>query len=110
MICLSFQTAALYSKVCPTIKVRPLASAVSTSASATATEVANGFSTMVCSPARNACSATGPWLLGGVAMTTASNCVLIFVKTRSDLRGRKADHGLAEPIWSIFDDREFHTG
>ena len=36
--------------------------------------------------------------------------VLDFVETRSDLRGGEADHGLAEPIRSIFDDREFHTG
>ena len=36
--------------------------------------------------------------------------VLDFVETRSDMHGGEADHGLAEPIQSIFDDREFHTG
>ena len=36
--------------------------------------------------------------------------VLDFAEMRSDMNGGEADAGLAEPIRSIFHDREFHTG
>jgi len=72
MISFSFQTAALYSKVWPTISRTSDACAAATRASASATELASGFSTRVCSPAFSACSATGACAPGGVATTTAS--------------------------------------
>ncbi|HEY1971885.1 MAG TPA: hypothetical protein VGH89_28270 [Pseudonocardia sp.] len=56
----------------PVISRTSFARAASTSASASATELASGFSTRQCSPALSACSATLACTPGGVAMTTAS--------------------------------------
>ncbi|OLT02864.1 hypothetical protein BJF90_28285 [Pseudonocardia sp. CNS-004] len=72
MISRSLRTAALYSNVCPTISCTPCTAAASTMASASATDVAMGFSTSTCLPALIACRATSACAPGGVATSTAS--------------------------------------
>ena len=72
MMSRSFQTAEWYSNVCPTIATSPRWAAVSTMARAASRVVARGFSTMTCLPARSDSIASGAWVLGGVAITTAS--------------------------------------
>ncbi len=65
-------TAGLYTKVWPTMSVRPAFSAARTMASASVLVAASGFSTKTCLPAASACSASLRCVFTGVAIATAS--------------------------------------
>ena len=68
----SLRTGGLNTKVWPTMRVRPVRWASSTSSSASAFELVIGFSTNTCLPASSAALASAKCVEIGVAMTTAS--------------------------------------